>query len=100
MASTKTNTIQETLEATKCNRQKLLFFSLILLIFLFSLKLFHNTLLYYRLGTVNDFHLGFKPVFHYRKPHTYATFIGAESENKMQKLFGNVILPPQYTQQL
>ena len=28
-------------------------------------------MLSYRLGTVNDFHWGFKPVFRYSKPHTF-----------------------------
>ena len=37
-------------------------------------------MLCYRLGTVNDFHWGFKPVFRYSKPHTYSTFIGEEKE--------------------
>ena len=37
-------------------------------------------MLSYRLGTVNDFHWGFKPVFRYSKPHTYSTFIGEEKE--------------------
>jgi len=29
----------------------------------------------YRLGTVNDFHLGFKPVLGYSKPHTFTTLV-------------------------
>ena len=33
-------------------------------------------MLSYRLGTVNNFHWDFKPVFRYSKPHTYSTFIG------------------------
>ena len=34
-----------------------------------------------RLGTVNDFHWGFKPVLSYSKPHTFSTFCG---EKKIQ----------------
>ena len=40
-------------------------------------------MLSYRLGTVNDFHWVFKPVFRYSKPHTYSTFIGEEKENQL-----------------
>jgi len=40
-------------------------------------------MLSYRLGTVNDFHWGFKPVFRYSKPHTISTFIGDENENQI-----------------
>jgi len=36
----------------------------------------------YRLGTVNDFHLGFIPVLSYSKSHTYSTFTGEEKEKK------------------
>jgi len=39
-------------------------------------------MLRYRLGTVNDFHWGFKPVLSYRKPHTFSTFFGEEKERK------------------
>jgi len=39
-------------------------------------------MLSYRLGTVNDFHLGFKPVLSYSKPHTFSTFFGEEKEGK------------------
>jgi len=37
-------------------------------------------MLSYRLGTVNDFHLGFKPVLSYSKPHTFSTFFGEKKE--------------------
>ena len=37
-------------------------------------------MLSYRLGTVNDFHWGFKPVLSYSKPHTFSTFFGEEKE--------------------
>jgi len=40
-------------------------------------------MLSYRLGTVNDFHWEFKPVFRCRKHHTYLTFIGEEKENQL-----------------
>ena len=40
-------------------------------------------MLSYRLGTVNDFHWEFKPVFRYSKPHTYSTFIGEEKEKQL-----------------
>jgi len=36
----------------------------------------------YRLGTVNDFHLGFKTVLSYSKPHTFSTYLGEEKERK------------------
>ena len=39
-------------------------------------------MLNYRLGTVNEKHLGFKPVFRCSKPHTFSTFSGEEKENK------------------
>ena len=37
----------------------------------------------YRLGTVNEKHWGFKPVFRCSKPHTYSTLIGEEIENRI-----------------
>jgi len=37
-------------------------------------------MLSYRLGTVNDFHWGFKPVL--GKPHTFSTSPGEEKERK------------------
>ena len=37
-------------------------------------------MLNYHLGTVNEKHWGFKPVFRCSKPHTYSTFIGEENE--------------------
>jgi len=39
-------------------------------------------MLCYRLGTVNDFHWGFKPVLSYSKPHTFSTSLGEEKERK------------------
>jgi len=39
-------------------------------------------MLSYRLGTVNDFHWGFKPVLSYSKPTTFSTFLGEEKERK------------------
>ena len=37
-------------------------------------------MLNYRLGTVNENHWGFKPVFRCSKPHTFSTFSGEEKE--------------------
>jgi len=39
-------------------------------------------MLNYRLGTVNEKHLRFKPVFRCSKPRTFSTFSGEEKENK------------------
>ena len=39
-------------------------------------------MLSYRLGTVNDFHWGFKPVLSYSKPHTFSASLGEEKERK------------------
>ena len=39
-------------------------------------------MLNYRLGTVNEKHWGFKPVFRCSKPHTFSTFSGEEKEEK------------------
>ena len=39
-------------------------------------------MLSYRLGTVNDFHWGFKPVLSYSKPHTFSTSLGEEKKRK------------------
>jgi len=39
-------------------------------------------MLSYRLGTVNDFHWGFKPVLSYSKPHFFSTSLGEEKERK------------------
>ena len=40
-------------------------------------------MLSYRLGTVNDFHWGFKPVLSYSKPHTFSTSLGEEKEKQL-----------------
>ena len=39
-------------------------------------------MLNYRLGTVNEKHWGFKPVFRCSKPHTFSTFSGEEKGKK------------------
>ena len=39
-------------------------------------------MLNYRLGTVNEKHRGFKPVFRCSKPHTYSTLFGEEYETE------------------
>jgi len=38
-------------------------------------------MLSYRLGTVNYFHWGLKPVLSYSKPHTFSTSLGEEKES-------------------
>ena len=43
-------------------------------------------MLSYRLGTVNDFHWEFKPVFSYSKPHTFSTCLEEETERKKMHL--------------
>jgi len=40
-------------------------------------------MLSYRLGTVNDFLWGFKPVLSYSKPHTFSACFGEEKERKI-----------------
>jgi len=37
-------------------------------------------MLSYRLGTVNAFNWGFKPVLSFSKPHTFSTSLGEEKE--------------------
>jgi len=44
-------------------------------------------MLNYRLGTVNEKHWGFKPVFRCSKPHTFSTFSGEEKEKKFVHSF-------------
>ena len=39
-------------------------------------------MLSYRLGTVNDFHFGFKPVLSYSKPYNLSTYIREDKEMK------------------
>jgi len=43
-------------------------------------------MLNYRLGTVNEKHWGFKPVFRCSKPHTFSTFSGEEKEKNVHSL--------------
>jgi len=40
-------------------------------------------MLSYRLGTVNDFHWGFKPVLSYSKPHTFSILLVKKNKNKL-----------------
>ena len=57
----------------------------IFLFFIFNFQLLKGLLqkmLNYRLGTVNEKHWGFKPVFRCSKPHTFSTFFGEEKERK------------------
>ena len=37
-------------------------------------------MLRYRLGTIKDFHWGFKPVLSYSKPHTFSAFFWRRKE--------------------
>jgi len=46
-------------------------------------------MLNYRLGTVNENHWGFKPVFRCNKPHTFSTFSGEEKEKKPSIHYGH-----------
>ena len=39
-------------------------------------------MLSYCLGTVNDFHWGFKPVLSYSKPYTFSTFLEMKRKEK------------------
>jgi len=50
--------------------------------FLFIIpKWFLQEMLSYRLGTVNEFHLGFKPILSYSKPHIFLTFLEEKEKN-------------------
>jgi len=44
-------------------------------------------MLNYRLGTVNETHWGFKPVFRCSKPHTFSKFSGEEKEKEIVHSF-------------
>jgi len=44
-------------------------------------------MLNYRLGTVNEKHWGFKPVFRCSKPHTFSTFSAEAKEKSVHSLF-------------
>jgi len=54
----------------------------IFLIFIFNFQLLKGLqkMLNYRLGTVNEKHWGFKPVFRCSKPHTFSTLSGEEKK--------------------
>jgi len=61
------------------------FFGFFCFYFLFIdnfLKEFIQEMLSYRLGTVNDFHWGFKPVLSCSKAHTFSTSHGEKKERK------------------
>jgi len=50
-------------------------------------------MLYYRLGTVNEKHWGFKPVIRCSKPHTFSTFSAEEKEKNCPfNLFNKVTM--------
>jgi len=93
MARTKTSTRDDTKTSTTSWRNRHLenIYFCVFRIFLFLLNfsfywLFLKGILQemssYRLGTVNDFHWGFKPVLSYSKPHTFSTSLGKEKERK------------------
>ena len=85
MARTKTNIEQKitktrrTQSKTDIQNKHYLCFSdfSIFIFYLWFLKWFLQEMLSYRLGTVNDFHWGFKPVF---KTIANLTFIGEENK--------------------
>jgi len=85
MARSKTNTQNSTKHAEHEDAadilNKLFFVYFAFFYFLWFLKWYLQEMLSYRLGTVNDFHWGFKPLLTYSKTHTYSTFIGEEKEN-------------------
>jgi len=85
MARSKTNTQNSTKHAEHEDAadilNKLFFVYFAFFYFLWFLKWYLQEMLSYRLGTVNDFHWGFKPLLTYSKPHTYSTFIWEEKEN-------------------
>jgi len=63
--------------------------------FIFNFQLLKGLLqkmLNCRLGTVNEKHWGFKPVFRCSKPHTFSTFSGEENEKKCPFVFCFVFL--------
>jgi len=52
--------------------------------FIFNFQLLKELkLLNYRLGTVNEKHRGFKPVFRCSKPHTFSNVSGEEKEKNV-----------------
>ena len=89
MARTKTHRSQNT-EYTKTQQTLTINYFCVFRIFLFFiifnfqlLKGLLQKMLNYRLGTVNEKHLGFKPVFRCSKPHTFSTFFGEEKQTKL-----------------
>ena len=48
-------------------------------------------MLSYRLGTVNDFHWGFKPVLSYSKPHTFSTFLEKKKKEKVHLISPTIL---------
>jgi len=42
--------------------------------------LLQHLVMSYRRDTVNDFHLGVKPVLNLSKPHSFSTYFGEEKE--------------------
>jgi len=50
------------------------------------LKLILQELSGYRIGTITDFHWGFKPLLSHSKPHTFSTVFGEEKEKCIYSL--------------
>jgi len=85
MIPTKTNIKNNTkIRKNQRNRHldKKLILGVVRIFFLYFLKWFLQEMLSYRLGTVNDFHWGFKPILIYSKPRTFSTFL----EKKKKKI--------------
>jgi len=57
-------------DATDIQKKTIFRIFRIFIYYLWFLKWFLKEIMSYRLGTVNDFHLGFKPVLRYSKPYT------------------------------
>jgi len=90
MARTKTHRTSQTRSIQRRNIHKEIFcvcvFRIFLCVFILNFQLRKGLLqemLNYRLGTVNEKHWGFKPVFRCSKPHTYSTLFGEENENRI-----------------
>jgi len=89
MACTKTHRTSQTWSIQRRNIHKeiIIFcvFRILLVFFIFNFQLLKGLLqkmLNYRLGTVNEKHWGFKPVFRCSKPHIFSTFFGEDKEKK------------------
>jgi len=93
MARTKTHRTSQT-RSIQRRIHKEIFFCVfrIFLFFIFNFQLlkgFLHKMLNYRLGTVNEKHWGFKPVFRCSKPHTYSTLFGEENKKEYEVTFSS-----------